>query len=136
MGEGQESELKLEISRWVIIVVLMTTTASAQSPQGKFQCRRFPQDAESSAVRPVAYLWIRPNGDYELLDLTTTRGKTSGHYVYDSKEEQIDWTTGVWSKLIGHYVPHIAGTSLIRVNTKKDPDGQIDGTMPCVRIPE
>lgn len=44
-------------------------------------------------------------------------------------------TTGDWSKLIGHYLPRVEGTAAIAVNTKKDPEGHVDGTMPRVRIP-
>ena len=86
--------------------------------------------------QPVAYIWVHPNGTYEVLDLTTTRGKTSGKFTYDQKNEFIDWTSGDLSKLIGHYFSSVSGQTAIMLNTKKDPEGRMDGTLPCIRIAE
>lgn len=121
---------------WLLAAVLGTATASAETPpEGKFQCRHY-QDGGSGVADPVAYLWLRPNGTYDVLDLTTSRGKTYGRYRYDGRKQQIDWTTGDWAKFIGHYLPHINGAAAIAVDTRKDPQGRVDGTMPCVQVPE
>lgn len=118
----------------LLLVLISLRLCAAQTPQGKFQCRRFPLDAISSYPTPVAYIWLRADRAYDLLDLTTTKGKSSGHFVYDENKQEIDWTTGNLSKYVGHYIPNMQGVALIRLNTKKDPEGQIDGTMPCVRV--
>lgn len=124
---------------WFAIMALATLAlpAFAAAPKGKFQCRRYPpQNNTSPYGDPVAYIWVRPSGAYDLLDLTTTKGKTWGQYAYDSKKHEIDWTTGDLDKYIGHYARHIAGTDAVRLNTKNDPEGRVDGTMWCVRVPE
>jgi hypothetical protein len=117
-----------------LVLLIATMASAADAPSGKFQCRRYP--APQGYAEPVAYLWIHPNGTYDLLDLTTTRGKTSGRYSYDRKKQQIDWTTGDWTNFIGRYYPRIEGVPVITVNTKKDPEGHVDGTLPCVRVSE
>jgi hypothetical protein len=109
--------------------------AAESAPLGKFQCRHY-ENGGSGIADPVAYLWLLPNGKYEVLDLTTTQGKTSGHYRYDGSQQLIDWTTGDWAHFVGHYIPHGAGAAAITVNTRKDPLGHVDGTLPCVQVPE
>lgn len=127
----------LESGLVTVMLAILTLPALAGTPIGKFQCRRYPpQENTSPYGDPVAYIWLRPNDAYEFLDLTTTTGKTSGQFVYESKKHEVDWTTGDLSKYIGHYAQHIAGTSGIRLNTKEDPRGRVDGTMWCVRVPE
>ena len=121
----------------VLAILTLTLPAFAGAPNGKFQCRRYPPQYNTSPYGdPVAYIWLRPDGIYELLDLTTTKGKTLGHYLYDSKKHEIDWTTGDLDKYVGHYATRIAGSNAVRLNTKKDPEGHVDGTMWCVRVPE
>ena len=136
LGTGKWSTIASMNRRSAALLPLLLSIGAhaADVPQGKFQCRRFPLDGISGYANPVAYLWLQPNGGYELLDLTITTGKTSGHYTYDAKKHEIDWTDGELSKYVGHYVPKIQGTALIRLNTRKDPAGRIDGTMPCIRV--
>lgn len=107
-------------------------SAVAQEPIGEFQCRHQAVSDGSAYPQPVAYLWLWADEHYELLDLTTTKGKTSGRYSYDSGKREIDWKSGDLSKLAGHYLP---AASLVMLNTKKDPGGPVDGTLPCIRIP-
>ena len=116
------------------LLLAAASAGAADAPLGKFQCRRYrtPQ----GYAEPVAYLWIHPNGTYDVLDLTTTRGKVSGQYFFDRKKQQFDWVTGDWTKFVGHYFPRIEGTAVIKVTSKKDPEGRVDGTMPCVRVLE
>ena len=125
------------MNRWLstLLVLFVSLSAWAAEPQGKFQCRRYPPQTDTSPYGdPVAYIWLHSKGIYELLDLTTTKGKTSGRYSYDPKKQEIEWMTGDLSKYVGHYIPNIQGAAAIRLNTKKDPEGRVDGTLPCVRI--
>ena len=118
------------------VLAMPSLSTFAGTPTGKFQCRRYPpQSATSPYGDPVAYIWLRPHGEYDLLDLTTTKGKVSGQYVYDKKKHEIDWTTGDLGQYIGHYAPYLEGTKAVRLNTKKDPEGHVDGTLWCVRVP-
>ncbi|HET9741385.1 MAG TPA: hypothetical protein VFQ00_01435 [Terriglobales bacterium] len=117
---------------FVLPLLVIAISAVAQEPAGEFQCRHQAVSDGSAYPQPVAYLWLHADGHYELLDLTTTKGKTSGHYSYDLANHEIDWKSGDLSKLAGHYLPT---ASLTMLNTKKDPAGHVDGTLPCVRIP-
>lgn len=120
----------------VAALAVLSLPVFAATPKGKFQCRRYPPQTSTSPYGdPVAYIWLRPHGEYDLLDLTTTKGKVSGQYVYDKKKHEIDWTTGDLGQYIGHYAPYLEATKAVRLNTKKDPEGHVDGTMWCVHMP-
>ena len=41
------------------------------------------------------------------------KGKTSGNYGFDRKNQLIDWSSGDLSKLVGHYLPDISGAAVI-----------------------
>lgn len=126
----------LKSRRGILALAILSLPAFAATPTGKFQCRRYPpQTGTSPYGDPVAYIWLRPHGEYDLLDLTTTKGKVSGQYVYDKTKHEIDWTTGDRAQYVGHYEPYIEGTKALRLNTKKDPNGRVDGTLWCVRVP-
>jgi hypothetical protein len=121
----------------LFVLFISASLFAAGSPQGKFQCRRYPPRIQTSPYpTPVAYIRLESNNTYELLDLTTTKGKTSGQFVYDHKKKEIDWITGDLNKYVGPYIQKIEGTSAIKLNTKKDPEGRVDGTMLCVRVPD
>lgn len=112
---------------------------AAQVPRGKFQCRRYPTAVDTSPYGdPVALIWFHPNGVYDFLDLSTTKGKTSGHYAYRPHQHEIDWMTGDLSKYVGHDIPEAQkhGITAIRLNTKADPDGKVDGTLRCFQVLE
>ena len=128
----------LRLKSCLVSMVLMTLSiaASAATPLGKYQCRRYPpQGGASPYGDPVGYIWLRANGAYDFLDLTITKGKTSGQYTYDKKKHQIDWTTGDLDKYVGHYARNVSGTDAVRLNTKTDPGGNVDGTLWCLRVP-
>jgi len=126
----------LKFSLMIVILAAVSLPGSAATPLGKFQCRRYPpQGGASPYGDPVAYIWLEPNGAYDFLDLTMTKGKTSGQYVYGKKKHEIDWTTGDLDKYIGHYTRNVSGTDAVRLNTKTDPAGHVDGTLWCLRVP-
>ena len=126
------------LGRSGLLLLLCALSAGAtDGPRGKFQCRRYPaQESTSPYGDPVAYIWFHPHGVYELLDLTTTRGKVSGRYAYDRDKREIDWTSGDLSRYIGHELPEVQGIESIRLNTRKDPEGRVDGTLRCLRVPK
>ena len=120
----------------IAVLATLSLTASAATPVGRYQCRRYPpQGGASPYGDPVAYIWLRANGAYDFLDLTITRGKISGQYAYDKKKHEVDWTTGDLDKYVGHYTHNVSGTDAVRLNTRKDPAGNVDGTLWCLRVP-
>jgi len=119
----------------IAVLAALSLPAAAATPIGKYQCRRYPpQGGASPYGDPVAYIWLRANGAYDFLDLSITKGKTSGQYVYDKKKHEVDWRTGDLDKYFGHYTRNVSGTDAIRLNTKKDPAGHVDGTLWCLRV--
>jgi hypothetical protein len=124
----------IRLSRSALLFLLVfLAPCLAQNPIGKFQCRQFP-GFDGTYSQPVAYIWVYPNGTYEVLDFTIKKGKTSGNYVFDRKNQLIDWSSGDLSKLVGHYLPDVSGAAVIILNTRKDSDGHVDGALPCIRI--
>lgn len=103
----------------VSVLALASLAVSAATPTGKVQCRRYQSQGGASPYGdPVAYIWLRPNGAYDLLDLTITKGKTSGQYIYDKKKHEIDWTSGDLDKYVGHYARNVSGSDAVRLNSR------------------
>ena len=109
---------------------------SAQSPAGQFECR----DWESQPTILLAVLVLRADGTYEATDrvddLNAHRPTTTGRYSFTEDKQQIDWTSGGWKDRIGTYMPHVRGSDVVLVHTKRDPENKAgDGTLRCARTP-
>ena len=119
-----------------LMLAFVNTPGWAEGPQGQFLCRRQeppPPDSGGGYFINVATMRLRADGSYQAKDLTTSIPEVHGHFTYDAKAKTIEWDSGIWKTLLGHFVPNPSGKPLFVVTTKKDPEGKVDGTFQCVR---
>ena len=112
----------------------VASAQSTQSPHGDFICRQSTVWSGDGTIANVATLHLQADGSYRAKDLTTNTPEVHGHFAYDSKKKTVNWDTGIWNTLLGRYVPAVAGTSVILVTLKYDPEGKVNGTLQCVQV--
>ena len=141
LKKGHEDLLIRHRRRLLFLALLpsLTTVASyAKGPQGDFMCRRYEAgspEGGGGSLTNVARMVLHSDGSYNAKDLTTSIPEVHGRFTYDAKTKTIQWDSGIWQTLLGHYAPNKgSGTPLFVVTTKKDPQGKVDGTFQCVRV--
>ena len=116
----------------------LTATAYAQGPKGQFVCRRNeagpPEVGGSTYFTMVANMRLNADGSFQAKDITTPAPEARGHFTYDKKAKTIEWDSGIWKTLLGHWLPNSSPAPLFIVTTKKDPEGKVDGTFQCVQV--
>jgi hypothetical protein len=80
----------------------------------------------------VANMRLNSDGSFRAKDITTSLPEVRGHFTYDAKAKTIEWDSGIWKTLLGHYTT--SPGPLFVVTTKRDPQGKVDGTFQCVRV--
>jgi hypothetical protein len=120
-----------------LMIAFVNAQGWAQGPKGEFMCRRYeagPPESGGGSFTNVASMRLHGDGSYDAKDLTTSIPEVHGRFTYDAKAKTIEWNSGIWKTLLGHYAPNRSGTPLFVVTTKKDPQGKVDGTFQCVRV--
>jgi hypothetical protein len=125
--------------RWILIALLLlalNTQGRAQTPQGDFMCRRFVSGGADAGwiLANVAVMHLNDDGTYRAKDLTTSIPEVHGRFTYDAKTKTLVWDSGIWTTLLGHYLPNLSGTAVLMITTKKDAEGTVDGALQCIRI--
>lgn len=118
----------------LLLLLFFVSPLWPQSPHGDFICRQSTVWSGNSPTTNVATLHLQADGSYRAKDLTTNIPEVRGHFVYDAKTKTIRWDSGIWNTLLGRYVPDVAGTSVILVTLKNDPEGKVNGTLQCVQV--
>jgi len=119
-----------------LLPLTLSTQMHAQTPQGDFICRQYVGGGSDGGwtLENVAVMHLSDDGAYRAKDLTTAIPEVHGRFTYDEKKKTIVWDSGIWTTLLGHYIPSVAETQVIMVTTKKDPEGTVDGALQCIRV--
>jgi hypothetical protein len=117
-----------------LMITFASLPTSAQGPRGEFMCRRYDSYSSQGSVTNVATMYLHRDGSYQAKDLTTSIPEVHGHFTYNPHKKNIEWNSGIWKTLLGHYNPSPSGTPFFVVTTKKDPEGKVDGTFQCIRV--
>ena len=127
---------RVALSTLFFVVALSAASAQSQahSPHGDFICRQYTVWSADGTIANVATMHLQADGSYRAKDLTTNILEVHGHFAYDVKKKTINWDSGIWNTLLGRYVPDVAGTSVILVTLKNDPEGKVNGTLQCVQV--
>ena len=120
-----------------LLIFNLISAGHAQGPKGEFLCQQQQSGGPamgSGYYTTVAHMQLNPDGSFSAKDVTTSVPEVHGHFTYDAKAKTLQWDSGIWKTLLGHYIPNFSPTPVFLVTTKKDPAGRVDGTFRCVRV--